>query len=97
MRVTVDAASSVIRSLAGVKVDGRKFMPSRAFFRGAGFGGHRQALEHEARLLERAAADKHAHAARLRDKLQKSTEATTVSKGKSAAFLGAYMIRRRLC
>ena len=64
-------------------------MPSRAFCRGAGFGGHHQALAHEARLLERAAADKHAHAARLRDKLQKRTEATTVSKGKSAALLGA--------
>ena len=70
------------------KVDGRKFTPSRAFCRGAGFGGHRQALEHEARVLERAAADKHAHAARLRDKLQKRTEATTVSKDKSAALLG---------
>ena len=67
------------------KVDGRKFTPSRAFCRGAGFGGHRQALEHEARVLERAAADKYAHAARLRDELQKRTAATTV---KSAVFLG---------
>ena len=67
------------------KVDGRKFTPSSAFCRGAGFGGHRQALEHEARVLERAAADKYAHAARLRDELQKRTAATTV---KSAVFLG---------
>ena len=64
-------------------------MASRAFCRGAGFEGHREALEHEARLLERAAADKHAHAARLREKLQKRAEATTISKGKGANFLAA--------
>ena len=89
VRVSADQASYIIRTVAKSKVDGRKLMASRAFCRGAGFEGHRKAVEHEAKLLERAASDKHAHATRLREKLQKFTETPRVSKGKSKSFLGA--------
>ena len=78
VRLSANAASCVIRILSSTKLDGRKVMASRAFMRGTGFNGHFHAIQHEVSLLESAAADKLAQAARLRDKLQRTTENTTV-------------------